>query len=116
MRIDWLGIPFGAILTLILSSCDVYDYDYKQVSLSRGDAYRGYELTRVQADGVRLRRQSSGNNASAFYSTVGRSHMGGSHSLGNNESVRVISLDPAAQQAELRFGWLDWVGPFTLPP
>ena len=40
--------------------------------------------------------------------------MGGSHSLGNDESVRVISVDPAAQQAEFRFGWLDWVGPLTL--
>jgi hypothetical protein len=104
------------MLTVFFSSCDVYDYEYKQVSLSRGDAYRGYELTRVQADGVRLRRQSSGSSNSTFYSTVGRPHMGGSHSLGNNESVRVVSVDPAAQAAELKFGWLDWVGPFTLSP
>lgn len=104
------------MLTVLASSCDVYDYDHQQVSLSRGEAYRGYELTKVEEDGVRLHSLGSGGTGSTFYSREGRPHMGGSHSLGNNESVRVVSVDPAAQKADLEFMWLDWVGPFTLPP
>jgi hypothetical protein len=105
-----------AIQATILSSCEVYDYDSKKVTLGRGEAYRGYELSKVEADGVRLRRQSSDSTASTFFSTAGRSHMGGSHSLGNNLSLRVISVDPPAQEADLEFTWLDWVAPWTMPP
>jgi hypothetical protein len=116
MRTNWLNFLIGTLLTVLASSCDVYDYDQQLVSLSRGEAYRGYELTKVEKDGVRLHSLASGGTGSTFYSREGRPHMGGSHSLGNNESVRVVSVDPAAEKADLEFMWLDWVGPFTLPP
>ncbi len=106
----------GAALSMLTSSCEVYHYDDEEVTLRRGEVYRGYELSQVAADGVSLRRQSSGPTASTFYSTTGRPHMKGSHPLGNNESVRVISVDPAAQRAELEFGWLDRVAPVAMPP
>lgn len=98
-----------------MSSCG-YDYDSKEVTLKRGESYRGYRLSKIEADGVRLHRIASGGSGSTFYSREGRPHMRGSHSLGNNESVRVVSVDPAAQRADLEFMWLDWVGPLTMPP
>ena len=99
-----------------LSSCG-YDYDSESVTLGRGDSHRGYKLSRVQDDGVQLQR-STGDGLSdpRFYSLVGRPHMRGSHSLGNNEHMRILSVDPFGQKAELEFTWLDWVGPLTMPP
>lgn len=116
MKANIFSFAMGVVLPVLSCSCDVYDYDYQRVNLGRGEVYRGYELAKVEVDGVRLRRQSSEGIASTFYSTSGRPHMRGSHSLGNNQSVRVLSVDPAAQRADLEFGWLDWVGPLTLPP
>jgi len=98
-----------------LSSCG-YDYDEQQVVLARGESFRGRTLVKVESDGVRLTRSADREAGSRFYSLEGRSHMGGSHSLGNNESVRIVSLDPRAQKAELEFSWLESVGPLTMPP
>jgi len=84
--------------------------------LARGESFRGRTLVKVERDGVRLARSANREAGSTFYSVEGRSHMGGSHSLGNNESVRIVSLDPRAQKAELEFSWLESVGRLTMPP
>jgi hypothetical protein len=105
----------SAAMMCFIPSCG-YDYDTELVTMRRGESYRGYRLAGVEAEGVRLQRLSPGEAGSTFYSRTGRPHMGGSHSLGNNESVRVVSVDPVLQQAGLEFGWLDGVGPLTMPP
>lgn len=115
MRGNWLHLLIFGILPCLLVSCG-YDYDSKQVTLKRGEGYRGHRLSKVEADGVRLVTLGSEEYGSTFYSRAGRPHMNGFHSLGNNEDMRVVSVDPAAQKADLEFMWLDWVGPLTMPP
>ena len=115
MRSKWLNLMICGILSCLLISCG-YDYDSKQVTLNRGESYRGYRLSKVEDDGVRLVTIGSEEYGSTFYSRTGRPHMNGFHSLGNNEDMRVVSVDPTAQKADLEFMWLDWVGPLTMPP
>ncbi|MCW1926304.1 hypothetical protein OKA05_27365 [Luteolibacter arcticus] len=122
MRVSRGGMKrFGSAVVMLawaggLGSCGT-DYDRERVTLVRGEAHRGYKLTKVERDGVRLARVSTEErDGSTFYSVAGRSHMGGSHSLGNNEHLKILAVDPGAQRAELEFSWLDWVGPLTMPP
>jgi hypothetical protein len=46
----------------------------------------------------------------------GRWRRGEPHSLGNNESLKIISIDSNEKTAALELMWLDWVGPLTMPP
>lgn len=49
-------------------------------------------------------------------SASGRWGGGEPHSLGNNESLKIISIDSIDKTARIELMWLDWVGPLTMPP
>lgn len=103
------------VLAAGLSSC-WHDYDTERFDVKRGEYVRGYRVENVKRDGVSLSRVHQKRKYTTFYSKEGRPHMGGSHSLGNNESMKVLWTDPAAHRAGLEFSWLDSVGPLTMPP
>jgi hypothetical protein len=66
----------GWVFSYLMCSC-AYDYDSGEVTLKRGESYRGHGLSGVEADGVRLDGLASGGSGSTFYSREGRPHMGG---------------------------------------
>jgi hypothetical protein len=50
------------------------------------------------------------------YKRMNPDRASGGHSLGNNQHLYIISLDPEKQSALLKFSWLDSVGILTIPP
>ncbi|MEJ6634205.1 MAG: hypothetical protein QNL77_00690 [Akkermansiaceae bacterium] len=99
----------------LLTSCG-YDYKSETVELSKGQSYRGRTLEKVRPDGISLSKIFEGKKYTTDFQKINPKRSDNSYSLGNNQHLRIISLSPSSQSAELEFSWLDSVGFFTHPP
>ncbi len=111
------------ILSALLTSCG-YHYASKQLTVAKGSLipteHNGdYKVNRVTSDAIVISgvRPSEGSFRQNWrLPASGRWGRGEPHSLGNNESLKIISIDSNDKTAELELMWLDWVGPLTMPP
>jgi hypothetical protein len=103
-----------------LTSCG-YDYDSEEITLQEGQIlsthHNGrYRLDRVESESITLSDADRSIGQGWKLSTMGRWGGGEPHALGNNESLKILNVDPDSKIAELELRWLDWVGPLTMPP
>lgn len=110
-------------LTALMTSCGAH-YASRQMTVSKGSVisteHNGdYKVNSVTADAIVISdiTPSEGSFRQNWkLSASGRWGRGEPHSLGNNESLEIISIDSNEKTAALELRWLDWVGPLTMPP
>lgn len=110
-------------LCALITSCGTH-YASKQLTVSKGSVisteHNGdYKVNSVTADAIVISEVTPSEGSFRHnwkLPAAGRWGREEPHSLGNNESLKIISIDPNDKTAALELMWLDWVGPLTMPP
>lgn len=114
-------LSWGVIaLAAGLASCG-YDYDSERITLQEGQVltthHNGrYRLDTVSDDSITLSDTDRTIRQGWTLSADGRWGGDEPHSLGNNESLKILETDSQSKTATIELMWLDWVGPLTMPP
>lgn len=120
MKRSKLWSVFVPALSFGMISCG-YDYDSETITLREGQVllthHNGrYRLDRVESESITLSDKDRRIRQGWTLSANGRWGGGEPHSLGNNESLKILKTDPDTKTADLELIWLDKVGLLTMPP
>jgi hypothetical protein len=114
-----IGHSIPTILSGLICSCGC-DYDSEQLTMWEGSLlathHNGtYRLDLVTANSITLSHSGGRHRQGWRLDSAGSWGSGEPHSLGNNESLNVLSVEPHAKTAIVELMWRDWCGPFSFP-
>lgn len=110
---------FILALPLVFGVSCGYNYQSEQLTVYKGQHFQThhngkYSVVKVSPNSITTRR---GRESTGFtFDKAGRSHMNNSHSLGNNESLRLLETAPEKGEAKIELMWLESTGFLTMPP
>jgi hypothetical protein len=107
------------ILSGVLCSCGCH-YKSERLTLREGSPlathHNGtYRLDRVTAKSITISHTAGRFRQGWELETSGRWGGGEPHSLGNNESLKILAVEPLADTVSIELIWRDWCGPFSIP-
>jgi hypothetical protein len=119
MMIQLAARSIPVILSGVLCSCGCH-YKSERFTLREGSYlathHNGtYVIDRVTAKSITISHTAERFGQGWELEASGRWGGGEPHSLGNNESLKILAVEPFADTVSIELIWRDWCGPLSIP-